>query len=1177
MNTHHQPTTGIMRDATRGFALVITLSLMVLLTLLAVGLLSLSSISIRTSDKSQAVNTARQNARMALMLAIGELQRYAGLDQRITATADMASAASGLPLAVGRPPFNDKSINNQSKGLSALQPGTRYWTGVFANKDTPASIFTRTPSPTIVHWLVSGNTTAYPKGGPNIRPSDATYAVGPDGAADDATKAVVLVGKNSVGGGPAAMDRYVAVPRVVVFGKDSSKPSGGFAWWVGDEGVKAKINGDKTSEDPSNYAYLTAQRRGWETVDGLAAYPTPDSAVHRALPKLVTLNETALLIPGVGTLNDGTSALQNVFHSATALSRAILTDSLNGGTKIDLTAILADPLPTSKALASIANYPVKGTNIIPSSAAPTMKAPKWDTLKEFHDRAKSLENGSLVVKAATSDTTAAIAPLITDFRILMGARIITKSANSFNINPCGKIAITLANPYSSPLKWKSNLDIELCADTPPGNLLSCIWSLGAVAAFLPKDATSPAVFNKVLFRIKPASLAPGEARAYTVSTHVLRSVNNGASSITIDFVPVDPYSVGNFNNCIELENPTIYSSIPFIDEREEWQTSCVTVELRPAGSSNILRRVERFELDQCQWPAVGRTFTNAEATQLTEPFPLLCHSFQISQPGEMYINYMPSTFEMGQRSSTLRTFADFNLQATRLRKPITSYNPPPYFTEWTNSTSLLPPIQPLQPTDRGGETGTTFTRNLPLSPIHWGRSPLVGSPKTILFSIPAQLASLAQLQHADLTGDDKFASIGHQPGNAVGNSYASPFVKRKAVAQSRSDYQIIGAPSPTAAILTSTNYYDISYLLNASLWDGYFFSTIPHGSGSSAIPENPSLIALDANDPSGQLMDPVAAASQLMIDGAFNCNSTDKNAWKAFLASAKCFKHRADSSANPDAAFPRTLEQITPSANPPSGHDADSFSGFRRLTDKQLDDLAGEIVKQVRLRGPFLSLSHFINRSLADLSTQPAPTRCGPLQNAIDESGANINFAGNKKAFSRINVTADKVTLLEKQGAPRADYDGTTGNVEFTGGNIPNVDPANPDWAATSAAMNYGAVASILADREMLKDAKYKPEQGYRSTGIPGWLTQADVLQVIGPSLTARSDTFRIRTFGEALDTNGKSAAKVYCEAIVQRIPSYVDPANAPSARGTALSNANKSYGRQFQIVTFRWLSPNEV
>ena len=1180
MNACRQPATGIARDPKRGFALVITLSLMVLLTLLAVGLLTLSSISLRASNQGKALIIAREHARIALAMAIGELQIYASQDQRLTATADIAGTADGQALAAGAKPLNDTSINGKSKGLSAVQPGTRYWTGVFTNRDTPDSIYTKTPSPKISRWLVSGNfSSSSAAGSPGILPSDASYAVNPNGAVSDPSKAVVLVGKNSVGSSSDSSGRYVAAPLVNVLGKDSSKPVARFAWWVGDEGVKAKINRNKTFEDKTNYAALTAQRRGWETVDGLSSYPTPDAGALSSIPKTITLGEMTLLVPGARAANKGVSPLQNIFHSATADSRAVLADTLRGGTKIDLTAILANPLPSSNPVPSIPNYPVLGSNIIPKAVAPSMKAPTWDALKNFNDRAKSLDRGALIVKAATSDTTAAIAPLITDFRILMGAKIITKAANSFNINPCGKIAITLANPYSCTLKWQSNIEIELRADTPPGNLLSCIWSLGDVAAFLPKDATSPAVFNKALFHIKSASLAPGEARAYTVSTHVLRSVSSGASNTTIDFVPVDPYSVGDFNNCIELENPTLYNSIPFLDEREEWQTSCVTVEMRPAGSASILRRIERFELDQCQWPAVGRSFTNAEATQMTQPFPLLCHSFQISQPGETYINYMPAAFEMGQRSSTLRTFTDFNLQATRLRKPITSYNPPPYFTEWTNSASLLPPLQPLQPTDHGGDTGTTFTRNLAVSPIHWGRSPLVGSARTILFSVPAQLASLAQLQHADLTGDDKYASIGHQPGNAVGNSYASLFVKRKAISQTRTDYQIVGAPNQSAAILTSTNYYDISYLLNASLWDSYFFSTIPRS--GSAIPENPSLIALDPNASSGQFKDPLAAASLLMIDGAFNCNSTDKNAWKAFLASAKYFKHSADSSADSsaiaDAAFPRTLEQLSPSASQPTGHDADSFSGFRRLTDKQLDALATEIVKQVRIRGPFISLSHFTNRSLADLTSQRELTRCGALQYAIDESGANINFAGTRKAFSRINASADKVTLTEKLGAPRADYDGTPGNFEFTGGNIPNVDSAVPDWAATSAAMNYGTVASILADREMLKDSKYKPEQGYRSTGIPGWLTQADVLQVIGPSLTTRSDTFRIRAFGEALDPNGIATARVFCEAIVQRIPTYVDPANVSSARGAALSNLNKSYGRKFQIVAFRWLSPNEI
>ena len=446
MKSFRQRAVCVPRDPKRGFALVITLSLMILLTVIAVGLLSLASITLRASTQSRALDTARQNARMALVLAIGELQKHAGQDQRITATADMAASVDGLALAPGATPLNDKSVNNISKGLSSVRPGTRYWTGVFANRDTPASIFTKTPSPVIVQWLVSGNSTSYPFGGPVIRPSDATYEVAAGGSVGDSAKAVVLVGEHSVGRGTDSTNRFVVAPLVDIRNGESARPVGRFAWWVGDEGVKARINIDKTLDSPANYASLTNQRRGWETIDGFAAYPTPAAGPHAALPGLVTLGETPLLIPGSGDRSSGTSPLQNVFHAATTESRALLADSMNGGMKIDLTAILAETLPTAKAVATIANYPVKGTNIIPTAAASSIKAPKWDAMKEFNDRAKSMESGSLLAKAATSDTTAGIAPLVTDFRILFGARFVTKAANSFGINPCGKIAITLANP-----------------------------------------------------------------------------------------------------------------------------------------------------------------------------------------------------------------------------------------------------------------------------------------------------------------------------------------------------------------------------------------------------------------------------------------------------------------------------------------------------------------------------------------------------------------------------------------------------------------------------------------------------------------------------------------------------------------------------------------------------------
>lgn len=141
-------------EESRGFALVVTLSLMMLLTILAVGLLSISSISMRGATQAAAMSEARQNARMALMLAVGELQKQAGPDQRSTAVADLAGTSSGDSLAAGGSPANNLSINSVNKGLSGIQDGTRYWTGVWRNNNTSATpgteIYTKTPSPRFV-------------------------------------------------------------------------------------------------------------------------------------------------------------------------------------------------------------------------------------------------------------------------------------------------------------------------------------------------------------------------------------------------------------------------------------------------------------------------------------------------------------------------------------------------------------------------------------------------------------------------------------------------------------------------------------------------------------------------------------------------------------------------------------------------------------------------------------------------------------------------------------------------------------------------------------------------------------------------------------------------------------------------------------------------------------------
>ena len=89
----------------------------------------------------------------------------------------------------------------------------------------------------------------------------------------------------------------------------------------------------------------------------------------------------------------------------------------------------------------------------------------------------------------------------------------------------------------------------------------------------------------------------------------------------------------------------------------------------------------------------------------------------------------------------------------------------------------------------------------------------------------------------------------------------------------------------------------------------------------------------------------------------------------------------------------------------------------------------------------------------------------------------------------------------------------------------------------------------------------------------------AQVLEEVADVLEIQNEnTFRIRAYGESLNKDGTVAARAWCEAIVQRMPAYVNTADAPEiAPDKATSTVNKTFGRRFDIVSFRWLDPKEV
>ena len=120
----------------------------------------------------------------------------------------------------------------------------------------------------------------------------------------------------------------------------------------------------------------------------------------------------------------------------------------------------------------------------------------------------------------------------------------------------------------------------------------------------------------------------------------------------------------------------------------------------------------------------------------------------------------------------------------------------------------------------------------------------------------------------------------------------------------------------------------------------------------------------------------------------------------------------------------------------------------------------------------------------------------------------------------------------------------------------------------------------------------------FAALGAPGNLLQSDLLQSLGPALATRSDTFKIRCYGDATTLTG-STAKTWIEATVQRTPEYIDATNAPetgvsaprplviswdalasgvpAALSPKISPLNHALGRRFKIISVRWLNQDEI
>ncbi|MBQ9758745.1 MAG: hypothetical protein IJW12_03115, partial [Opitutales bacterium] len=274
----------------RGFSLVVSLVMMALMLMIAITLVSFVYVQARLTESKLKRSQAQINAISGMRVALGQLQLLTGDDQRVTATADLFGEAENSSLPAGEA-FN----------------GKRFWTGVWATggldktKIRDWSIYSPDKKP-FLGWLVSDYDENKEVYAPNESPVNRNSASQSNSALlkvaqsefrvdDEKIDVVTLVGKGTLGANRDAADelsfneREVKVRRVPLMkysaaSNEEIRPiTGSFAYWVGDEGVKARVNipdatDEKFLQQPDwNRRYnIVAQRNGVSLVEGLERF-----------------------------------------------------------------------------------------------------------------------------------------------------------------------------------------------------------------------------------------------------------------------------------------------------------------------------------------------------------------------------------------------------------------------------------------------------------------------------------------------------------------------------------------------------------------------------------------------------------------------------------------------------------------------------------------------------------------------------------------------------------------------------------------------------------------------------------------------------------------------------------------------------------------------------------------
>ena len=1259
----------------KGFALVVTLVLMVLLSILALGLLSLSTVELRNTGNWQKQSQARTNALLALNIAIGELQKNLGPDQRTSANAELLSDSMANPHWVG-------AWNTQ---------------GGFRN------------------WLVSGNENTMDASDPSKNAPAPAHAPSDTLATD---KGAILVGENSAG--PDTHD-HVSAPLVDLKSPKSGNIEGRYAWWVGDEGLKANMAATveklpSAASGPENRLKFLASspNRGFPTLGAPWSKWLPDNSgtiQANTSGKLATRRQIALADP------DLSDEEKLRFHDFTVASAGVMADTKHGGLKKDLSIAFEIPEDDFKNseftrkladgelepdLTYVTNHsgrtaagPFRGRNTKtavnyrdPSwSAGNVFRGPTFDLLRDHYQLYRRIADplspsANITGQAFLPNTENTIGRVIrgrapfsdyfhhdnlTDYNSgpnyevtdeytprgkgVRGANTMPRlrpmttellpemirytytiavqsypdpdEPGNFKIRFIMTPFMMLHNPYNieltSPGLWyriqRAELLAEIAYTDPSGNkgttrgidLQRLVESTYGDDARLESDETAQDALDYFVSDDGTPSgtirMKPGEIKLFTA---------RGSSPIDADALFSRPQNRSMF---LQSGLTDLFSTGIYITARTLFTRGSANFTI-PAGSKltfNVSNPVtgqrSRPSKPELGWSAneYHTILSKTVPPGLSEPLPVGANSAW-NQIKSMHFftdfywtgrinSIIPSTIRVEDIEAVPSGPRRYLGKIDMYLKPsndgvgrdnnfsLTTHNPramiqSPTMTgqqgpasgrgpaTWTGSVEALDPATASTPGFQARFWGT-------------GTSLADGGQRNItLFDVPrAPITSMAAFQNANVS------RLGNTPAYTIGNSYASPYVPADGLFWRRSDFWII----------------DHSYVYNEDLFDSYFFSGVNPGHGSSrwnnplpgssvsltSDPTNSSPLQnaidnwrsgttpllnprikfsmpdglgakeadeeLDLNAYSdaqtslatkSDLRPHNSIAAYTLNEGAFNINSTSVPAWRTLIAGFRgaAIDHLSPggsmsvSTGNDESPFPRGS---LPGADSSIGSDTNLWNGFRSLSDDQIEDLAEEIVTEIKNRArnrpsgqsarPFTTLSEFINRRIESASN-PFSLK-GPLQAAIDRT----TFNNPRSLTNETPIAADRNSQSSRGGATETNA-------------IPFENPA-------------ALASSTIA-------------------GTPQWFSQADLLERIGPQLSARSDTFTVRTYGESLNAKtGKVEGRAWLEATIQRGSGFVDHRNHPALRlaSPELSDENRMFGRRFRVVSFRWLSSKEI